>query len=85
MIRNVADLIDTRYDKKNYCVEFPTVLDNIKSDDAKFEFVTSNTLQKVRLVRDHTRVKKSVAVIFVNTRAKDLEFEQYEEKAILYR
>ena len=44
MIRNVSAQIDKFYDQEDQYVEFPTILENITSTDAKFEFVVSNTI-----------------------------------------
>ena len=85
MIKNVSQQIDKFYDRDNQFVEFPTILDNIASTDAKFEFLASNTLQKVRLIRKHNKVAESVAVIFQHTRVKDLNYKCAKEKAELYR
>ena len=67
MVKNVVDILNHNYDRTTQTVTFPTCFDNIKSDDANFELVASNTLQKVKLARRHNVVKKSTAVIFAHT------------------
>ena len=67
MIKNVADILDSDYDRTTQAVEFPECFDNIKSDDANFEMATSNTLLPMRLIRQHNVVTHSIAAIFCNT------------------
>ena len=62
------------------------MLKNIASDDANFEFLTSNNVKNFRLPRRNNIVAASKAIIFVNTNLRGLEYkgaivrmEHYEE------
>ena len=48
-------------------VEMPYVFDQIKGEDANYEYVTSSTIQPVRLFYQHKMVSRKIAVVFVTT------------------
>ena len=75
MVKEFCEVLNEKYDENTQTVEFPSVLNNKLSADAEFEIVSSNTLQKLRIVREFNIVKKSIAIIFANTTLKDLKYE----------
>ena len=75
MVYEIADAINTRYSTEDLTLEIPSVFDNLSSQDAKLEMSISNTVQPLKLFREHQLVSKSVAYVFVNTRSKDLVYK----------
>lgn len=47
MVENLLTHIKNKQDRKYQSVEFPSVLDQIKTDDAEFELSISNTIAKL--------------------------------------
>ncbi len=66
-------------------MEFPSCFDNMKSSDANFELVGSNTLQPLRLVRQYNIVSRSIGVIFVNTETRGLNYDGVQKRAELQK
>ena len=60
-------------------LEIPKVFDQFKATDAKFEMVTSNTLQKLNLICRKNVVKEVIPLVFVNTRCRSQELSNVEE------
>ena len=84
MVKDIVNMFEKHYDKELQFVELPTALDSIYSSDASFEMITSNTLQKARLIREHNVAAKTIAVIFVHTNAKGLPYTEATERSKLY-
>ena len=66
MVRDFVERFESRLDKVTLTTTFPRFLEDMKSSDASFEMVQSNTLKDIRFVYKHNNVKKSIAVTFVN-------------------
>ena len=72
----IADAINTRYSTEDLTLEIPGVFDNLSSQDAKLEMSISNTVQPLKLFREHQQVSESsIAYVFVNTKSKDLVYK----------
>ena len=86
MVENLLTHIMNKQDPKYQSVEFPSVLDQIKTDDAEFELSISNTIAKLQLFHRSSKykhdfnniVEKSIGLVFVNTKTLDLPY--VEEK-----
>ena len=52
----------------------PQAFDHLKGEDASFEMVTSNTIQPVRLCYRQNIITHSVAMIFVSTHCKGIQY-----------
>ena len=82
MVDNLLDHIIKKRDKKYQFVEFPSVLDQIKSEGAQFELSISNTIAKLDLYHKSSIykqsfqniVEKSIGLVFVNSKALELEY-----------
>ena len=48
--------------------------------DANFEMVTSNAIQPILLSYEHNVATHTIAYIFINTKCKDLDYKDVEEK-----
>ena len=88
MVENLLTHIKNKQDPKYQSVEFPSVLDQIKTDDAEFELSISNTIAKLQLYHRSSKykhdfsnnVEKSIGLVFVNTTTKDLPYVEKQEK-----
>ena len=49
MVKDIIDVIKCRIDQNNRTITLPDVFENLKGTDARFEMVTSNTLQPLQL------------------------------------
>ena len=75
MIENIIDHIKFKQDKVKKYVEFPGVLEQIKTDDANFEVSISNTCERLKLYHRNSLYKrtfqnivgKTIGVIFINS------------------
>ena len=75
MVKNLLDHLKTEMHKVEHFVEFPSVLNCIEGDDAKFELSISNSVQRCRLYSRASVYKpafenivgNSMGVIVVNT------------------
>ena len=84
MVENLLDHLILKQHPKIKIVEFPSVLEQIRTDDAKFELAVSNTIKKLTLYhrssvyrkKYENVVSKSIGIIFVNTRTKKLEYNK---------
>ena len=82
MVENLLDHIILKQHPKLKIVEFPSVLEQIRTDDAKFELAVSNTIKKLTLYhrssvykrKYENVVSKSIGLIFVNTGTKNLPY-----------
>ena len=82
MVENLLDHIILKQHPKLKIVEFPSVLEQIRTDDAKFELAVSNTIKKLTLYHRSSVYKKkydnvvskSIGLIFVNTGTKNLPY-----------
>ena len=45
MVKDIVDLMESDYDKENLKFQIPDGFDHLKGADAKFEMVTSNSIQ----------------------------------------
>lgn len=69
-------------------LEIPKVFDQFKATDAKFEMVTSNTLQKLNLICRKNVVQEVIPIVFVNTgcrsqKLSNVEVHKEEAEAII--
>ena len=79
----MIDNITKKQNKQTKATEFPHVLDRMQSQDADFEVVISNSIQRLRLFHKlsrhrpfySTEATKSVGVIFINTKYAKEELE----------
>ena len=85
MVKNVVDILNEHYDRDGQYVEFPSCFNQIKGEDANFELVASNNLQKLRLARRANVVIKSIAIIFVHTEARGLSYAESDKRAECFR
>ena len=83
MCADLRQLFNDRFDRQTLKLEIPKVFDQLKATDAQFEMVTSNTLQQLSLVCQKNKVTQAHGVVFVNTKCKDLTFEDAESKGDL--
>ena len=75
MVENLLDHLILKQHPKLKIVEFPSVLEQIRTDDAKFELAVSNTIKKLTLYhrssvykrKYENVVSKSIGLVFVNT------------------
>ena len=82
MVENLLDHLILKQHPKLKTVEFPSVLEQIRTDDAKFELAVSNTIKKLTLYhrssvykrKYENVVSKSIGLIFVNTGTKNLPY-----------
>ena len=79
MCHDLSKLFNEHYDRLDLKLELPKVFDLLKSTDAQFEMVTSNTLQQLSLVCNKNKITCSYGVVFVNTKCKTLEFTGAKE------
>ena len=83
MVQNLLDHLVLKQNHLTKSVQFPKVLDQVKSDDANFELSVSNSIQKLTLYHRSSAYKssyknvvgKSIGIIFVNSRTKDLPYD----------
>ena len=88
MVKNVISHMKRMLDRVRKSVEYPGVLENIKADDATFELSISNTIERLQLFHrtsiyppKFTKVVgqgKTVGIIFINSRARNLIFKLRE-------
>lgn len=85
MVTNLLEHLRTRQDKATLCVEFPTVLYQMKGDDENLELSASHTIQTLRLYHKDSLYKhyfartaaKAIGVVFINACSRDLEYKPY--------
>ena len=83
MIANVLDHLLLKRDSVRQTVQFPQVLEQVKSDDASFELAVSNSIQKLTLYhrsspfknRYNYTVRKSIGIVFINTKTLGLDYD----------
>ena len=82
MVENLLDHLILKQNPKTKTVEFPSVLEQIRTDDAKFELSVSNTIKKLTLYnrssvyrsKYENVVSQSIGLVFVNTGTKNLQY-----------
>ena len=66
MVHDIAVIMESRFDPKTLSLHIPIVFDQLKSEDAQLEMVTSNLIQPMRLFYSENIISHTRAVIFVN-------------------
>ena len=70
LTKDVMDCLTQKYDKLSQTVLFPTVIRGLRGSDTSIEYVTTLTLQTIRMaIKNFTAVRKT-AFIFVQTELK---------------
>ena len=70
LIKDLMDCLTQKYDKLSQTVLFPTVIRGLRGSDTSIEYITTLTLQTIRMaVKNFTAVRKT-AFIFVQTELK---------------
>ena len=82
MIKVIVGVFETRFDPDSLTLALPAAFETLKSQDAAFEMVTSNNIQKLRMEYSHNIVTKSTAHIFVNHGVNRLAHLSPEQKKI---
>ena len=44
MVKEIAQILQNRFDPVNFSIKIPVVFDQLKGEDAKFEMVVSNDI-----------------------------------------
>ena len=66
MVYELASILLSRYERENFTITIPDVFERLKSEDATFEMVESNTRKKLRLFYGDNVVTHRKALIFWN-------------------
>ena len=66
MVNDIAVIMESRFDPITLSLHIPIVFDQLKSEDAQLEMVTSNLIQPMRLFYSENIISHTCAVIFVN-------------------
>ena len=70
LTKDLMDCLTQKYDKLSQTVLFPTVIRGLRGSDTSIEYITTLTLQTIRMaVKNFTAVRKT-AFIFVQTELK---------------
>ena len=80
MITNITDTLKNKFDRDTLSIQLPQAFDHLKGEDTSFEMVTSNTIQPVRLCYKHNIVTHSIAMVFVNTHCKGIQYKNAVER-----
>ena len=80
MIKDITEMLTTDFDKEYLSIEIPKAFENLKGRDAKFEMVTSNSLQPLHMIYEHNIVTRTIAYIFINTECKGLQNKNAQER-----
>ena len=80
MVYEIADAINTRYSTEDLTLVIPSVFENLSSQDAMLEMTISNTVQPLKLFREHQVVSDSIAYVFVYTGSKDLVYKNSKQR-----
>ena len=77
MVSELAKVMTERFDRDNLALRIPDAFEQLKSEDANFEMVTSNLLQPLQM-HFHDNIitdKCQTAFIFVNTHCQNLPWK----------
>ena len=85
MVKNFLKTLADKVDRYTQMIEFPLALKNIASDDANFEFMTSNSLMNCLLERYKNIVTACKAIIFVNSHLNGLKYDGAKERTVHYQ
>ena len=69
IIQDIVHTLLTRFDRSTLTLQIPDAFDYLSDTRPSFQIVTSKGLQPTSLEYIHNKVVKSVAYIFVNTKA----------------
>ena len=75
LIRDVMDCFTQQYNKLSQTVMFPNVIKQLRGTDTNIEYVTTLTLQKIRMAVKNFPSRRKSAYIFVQT---DLKIQREE-------
>ena len=68
MVQDVADAMLLKFNRDELICDFPEIFADLVGTDTNFEIVSSATLTTLRLFYEEKIIKKSLAVIFENSR-----------------
>ena len=66
MIKVIVGVFETQFDPDTLILTLPAAFETLKSQDAEFEMVTSNNIQRLQMEYNHNIVTRSEAHIFIN-------------------
>ena len=81
MVSEIAFVMRDRFERENLSLLIPQAFDQLKSEDANFEMVTSNLLQPLTLFYADKIITHSHGVIFLQTHCKGLEYADAAKSA----
>ena len=80
MVEDLTKMLSKKCDRDTMTIELPFAFQNMVGKDAKYEMVTSNTIQPILLSYEYHQVSHSIAYIFLNTGCKELEYKDHKLK-----
>ena len=85
MVKQICQLLRTRYDRHTLTIRIPECFDQLKGEEENFEMVTSPTLKTTHLCYNHNIVGDSIAFIFVNDECNRFSGMDDEQKKAQWR
>jgi hypothetical protein len=66
----LVQVLAHKYDRDTLSITFPTFVKDLQNCHPELQMISSNRLQKIKLIYSHNIVTKSLATIFVHTSIK---------------
>ena len=67
LVSDITNIMEYGYDRETQTIAIPECVRSLKGRDVNIDLETSNTVQQIRLPRNHNIATKKQAIIFVHS------------------